>query len=95
VRSAGINALNPSLADTMTLRDLHKKHIRQVAEAAFYLLHLLFDKHYSEQVELMDGAEAQSLGPTWETNTPRRTQNPTIALAALRPRNNARSSSCR
>jgi DNA-binding ferritin-like protein len=69
VRSAGTNALNQLLADTIALRDLYKKHHWQVAEAAFYSLHLLFDKHYSEQVELMDGAEAQSLGPTWETNT--------------------------
>ena len=69
MRSAGTNALNQLLADMIALRDLYKKHHWQAAEAAFYSLHLLFDKHYSEQVELMDGAEAQSLGPTWETNT--------------------------
>jgi starvation-inducible DNA-binding protein len=55
VRSASANALNPLLANTMVLRDLYKKHHWQVSGATFYPLHLLFDKHYNEQVELMDG----------------------------------------
>jgi starvation-inducible DNA-binding protein len=55
VRSASANALNQLLADTMALRDLYKKHHWQVSGATFYQLHLLFDKHYNEQVELMDG----------------------------------------
>jgi starvation-inducible DNA-binding protein len=46
--------LNQILADTMTLRDLYKKHHWQVAGPTFYQLHLLFDKHYDEQVELVD-----------------------------------------
>jgi starvation-inducible DNA-binding protein len=46
--------LNQLLADTMTLRDLYKKHHWQVAGPTFYQLHLLFDKHYDEQVELVD-----------------------------------------
>src|SRR5207237_1524037 len=46
--------LNQLLADTMTLRDLYKKSHWQVAGATFYQLHLLFDKHYDEQVELVD-----------------------------------------
>jgi starvation-inducible DNA-binding protein len=54
VRSASTNALNPLLAKTMVLRDLYKKHHWQVSGATFYQLHLLFDKHYNEQVELMD-----------------------------------------
>ena len=54
VRSASANALNPLLANTMVLRDLYKKHHWQVSGATFYQLHLLFDKHYAEQVELMD-----------------------------------------
>ena len=54
VRSASANALNPLLANTMVLRDLYKKHHWQVSGATFYQLHLLFDKHYNEQVELMD-----------------------------------------
>ena len=54
VRSASTTALNQLLVDTMALRDLYKKHHWQVSGATFYQLHLLFDKHYNEQVELMD-----------------------------------------
>lgn len=54
VRSASTSALNQLLANTMALRDLYKKHHWQVSGATFYPLHLLFDKHYNEQVELMD-----------------------------------------
>src|SRR5215831_13844637 len=46
--------LNQLLADTMTLRDLYKKHHWQVAGPTFYQLHLLFDKHYGEQNDLVD-----------------------------------------
>ena len=46
--------LNQVLVDTMTLRDLYKKHHWQVAGPTFYQLHLLFDKHYGEQAELID-----------------------------------------
>jgi len=46
--------LNQVLADTMTLRDLYKKSHWQTAGPTFYQLHLLFDKHYDEQVELVD-----------------------------------------
>ena len=46
--------LNQLLADTMTLRDLYKKHHWQVAGPTFYQLHLLFDKHYEQQNELVD-----------------------------------------
>ncbi len=38
----------------MTLRDLYKKCHWQVAGPTFYQLHLLFDKHYGEQNELVD-----------------------------------------
>jgi starvation-inducible DNA-binding protein len=38
----------------MTLRDLYKKHHWQVAGQTFYQLHLLFDKHFGEQSELVD-----------------------------------------
>jgi len=51
---ASVNNLNQLLADTMTLRDLYKKHHWQVAGHTFYQLHLLFDKHHSEQTELID-----------------------------------------
>ncbi len=46
--------LNQLLADTMTLRDLYKKSHWQVAGPTFYQLHLLYDKHYGEQVEVVD-----------------------------------------
>src|SRR5271165_6568698 len=54
VRQASVADLNQILADTMTLRDLYKKHHWQVAGHTFYQLHLLFDKHYGEQSELVD-----------------------------------------
>ena len=46
--------LNQIAADTMTLRDLYKKSHWQVAGPTFYQLHLLFDKHYGEQADLVD-----------------------------------------
>jgi starvation-inducible DNA-binding protein len=49
-----VGNLNQVLADTITLRDLYKKHHWQVAGHTFYQLHLLFDKHYEEQNELVD-----------------------------------------
>jgi len=49
-----VRMLNQILADTMSLRDLYKKHHWQVAGETFYQLHLLFDKHFGEQVELVD-----------------------------------------
>ena len=49
-----VERLNQILADTMTLRDLYKKHHWQASGATFYQLHLLFDKHYEEQAELVD-----------------------------------------
>jgi starvation-inducible DNA-binding protein len=54
VRMEMTEQLNLLLADTMTLRDLYKKSHWQVAGPTFYQLHLLFDKHYGEQVELVD-----------------------------------------
>lgn len=49
-----VENLNQILADTITLRDLYKKHHWQVSGPTFYQLHLLFDKHYGEQNELVD-----------------------------------------
>jgi starvation-inducible DNA-binding protein len=54
VRLEMTEQLNQLLADTMTLRDLYKKSHWQVAGPTFYQLHLLFDKHFDEQVELVD-----------------------------------------
>ncbi|HXW54846.1 MAG TPA: DNA starvation/stationary phase protection protein [Candidatus Cybelea sp.] len=54
VCAASAENLNQLLADTMTLRDMYKKHHWQVAGHTFYQLHLLFDKHHDEQDELVD-----------------------------------------
>jgi starvation-inducible DNA-binding protein len=54
VRLEMTEQLNLLLADTITLRDLYKKSHWQVAGPTFYQLHLLFDKHFGEQVEIVD-----------------------------------------
>jgi starvation-inducible DNA-binding protein len=46
--------LNQALADTITLFSLYKKAHWQVKGHTFYQLHLLFDKHAGEQLELVD-----------------------------------------
>ena len=64
VRHKSVAALNRLLAHAMALRDLYKKSHWQTSGATFYELHLLFDKHYGEQVELMDALaeRVQTLG---------------------------------
>jgi starvation-inducible DNA-binding protein len=64
VCAASAENLNQLLADTITLRDLYKKHHWQVTGHTFYQLHLLFDKHHDEQDELVDtlAERIQSLG---------------------------------
>ncbi len=64
VRLASADSLNQILADSMTLRDMYKKHHWQVSGPTFYQLHLLFDKHYGEQVEIVDALaeRVQTLG---------------------------------
>src|SRR6202140_2357033 len=54
VRLEMTEQLNLLLADSMTLRDLYKKSHWQVAGPTFYQLHLLYDKHFGEQSELVD-----------------------------------------
>jgi starvation-inducible DNA-binding protein len=54
VRLEMTEQLNLLLADSITLRDLYKKSHWQVAGPTFYQLHLLFDKHFDEQVEIVD-----------------------------------------
>ena len=54
VRLEMTEQLNQLLADTISLRDLYKKSHWQVSGATFYQLHLLFDKHYEEQNEIVD-----------------------------------------
>lgn len=53
-RKQSVAILNQVLADTMTLRDLYKKHHWQISGATFYSLHLLLDKHYEEQAAMVD-----------------------------------------
>jgi starvation-inducible DNA-binding protein len=64
VCKASVENLNQLIADTITLRDMYKKHHWQVAGATFYQLHLLYDKHFDEQTELVDllAERIQSLG---------------------------------
>ena len=54
VRRGSVQNLNQVLADAITLRDLYKKHHWQVSGHTFYSLHLLFDKHFQQQTELVD-----------------------------------------
>ena len=53
-RAKSAEQLNILLADTITIRDMYKKHHWQISGPTFYQLHLLFDKHYEEQAELAD-----------------------------------------
>jgi starvation-inducible DNA-binding protein len=64
VCKASVENLNQVLADTITLRDMYKKHHWQVAGPTFYQLHLLYDKHHQEQGELVDAVaeRIQTLG---------------------------------
>jgi len=54
VRLELTSRLNQLLADTISIRDLYKKSHWQVAGPTFYQLHLLFDKHFEAQMELVD-----------------------------------------
>ena len=64
VRRESCAALNRILADSTILYSLYKKHHWLVAGPTFYQLHLLFDKHADEQLELVDllAERVQSLG---------------------------------
>jgi starvation-inducible DNA-binding protein len=63
-RTESAQLLNQVLADTMILYSMYKKHHWLVAGPTFYQLHLLFDKHAGEQLELVDliAERVQSLG---------------------------------
>jgi starvation-inducible DNA-binding protein len=54
VASASVAALNQALADTITLRDMYKKHHWQVVGPTFNQLHLMYDQHYEAQSTLVD-----------------------------------------
>src|SRR5438046_2615891 len=64
VRGISAENLNQLLVDTMTLRAMYKKHHWQVSGPTFYQLHLLFDKHFNEQAQLVDAIaeRIQTLG---------------------------------
>ena len=64
VRFKSVAALNRLLAHAMAMRDLYKKAHWQAYGPAFYELHLLFDKHFEEQENLMDALaeRVQTLG---------------------------------
>ena len=49
-----VELLNQCLADTITLRDMYKKHHWQVVGPTFNQLHLMYDQHFIAQVELVD-----------------------------------------
>jgi starvation-inducible DNA-binding protein len=63
-RGESAQVLNGILADTTILYAMYKKHHWLVAGPTFYQLHLLFDKHAEEQLELVDllAERVQSLG---------------------------------
>ena len=63
-RAKSVGALNQILVDTITLRDMYKKHHWQVSGITFYQLHLLLDKHFEEQSAFVDdiAERIQSLG---------------------------------
>jgi starvation-inducible DNA-binding protein len=52
--ASSVDSLNRLLADTLTLRDLYKEHPRQASGPNFSSLHLLFDRHFEKQSELVD-----------------------------------------
>jgi len=63
-RSRSCELLNEILADTMVLYAMYKKDHWNMAGPTFYQLHLLFDKHAEEQLELVDlvAERVQTLG---------------------------------
>ena len=64
IRTESCALVNQILADTIILYHLYKKHHWLMRGHTFYQLHLLLDKHASEQIELIDalGERVQTLG---------------------------------
>lgn len=64
IRSESCALVNQILADSIILYHLYKKHHWMMRGNTFYQLHLLLDKHASEQIELIDalGERVQTLG---------------------------------
>jgi starvation-inducible DNA-binding protein len=96
-RLQSIEALNQLLADTISLRDMYKKHHWQVSGPTFYPLHLLFDAHYKVQSELVDtiaerimslGGVSVAMAPdvaelTMIRRPPKGRENPAMQLTRL------------
>src|SRR6266540_2055093 len=63
-RTTSCQVLNQTLADSIILYNLYKKHHWLVRGHTFYQLHLLLDKHASEQLALVDlmAERVQTLG---------------------------------
>ena len=63
-RAASVESLNQLLADAMTLGDMYKKYHWQTSGPTFYTLHLLFDRHAAELVQMVDeiAERIQTLG---------------------------------
>jgi starvation-inducible DNA-binding protein len=63
-RAQSCMLVNQILADSIILYHLYKKHHWMMRGNTFYQLHLLLDKHASEQIELIDamGERVQTLG---------------------------------
>jgi len=63
-RTMSCQVLNQTLADSIILYNLYKKHHWLVRGHTFYQLHLLLDKHASEQLALVDlmAERVQTLG---------------------------------
>ena len=80
--AASVDDLNQLLADVMTLRDLYKKHHWQASGPMFYMIHLLFDKHFEAQSALVDllAERIQTLGGITIAMAP------DVAEATLSPR---------
>jgi starvation-inducible DNA-binding protein len=53
-RRESCQILNEILSDSMVLAALYKKAHWNAAGPTFFQLHLLFDKHYEEQLEIVD-----------------------------------------
>ena len=63
-RAASCESLNQTLADSIILYNLYKKHHWLMRGQTFYQLHLLLDKHAEEQLKLVDllAERVQTLG---------------------------------
>lgn len=63
-KEKSVDSLNRVLAETFVIRDMYKKHHWQVSGPTFESLHLLFDKHFTEQTAIVDlvAERVQTLG---------------------------------